>query len=304
MPGTKLVSLHEAIARFVPDGSTVAMGTCLESLIPFAAGHEIMRQGKTGLTLVGPISDMLFDQIIGTGGAVTKIRAAWVGNVITGLGHNFTRAVDSGCLVVENHTNLTMAMALKAGAWGLPFLPTLTAMGADIAKDNPGMATVTCPFTGHELMAVAALVPDVTIVHAQRADVQGHAHLWGNYGVTREACLAARRVIVTAEQIVPPEVIRSDPNRVLVPGFRVAAVVHAPWGAHPSPVPGFYNRDHQVFLDYAAASRTEDGYLDWRRQWVEKVNSLEGYVRRLGAQRLEALRIRHPAPAEAVDYGY
>src|SRR3990172_5211092 len=244
MPTTKLVSLREAIAQFIPDGSTVVIGVGLESCIPFAAGHEIIRQRKRDLTLVGPISDILFDQLIGAGCA-RRVRAAWVGNVITGSGYNFRRAVETGAVDVEDHSNLTLALALRAGAMGVSFMPTRTALGSDLFKTNPSLKTIVCPFTGDTLTAVAAIVPDVAIVHVQRADEFGNAHAWGNLGVTREACLASRRVIVTAEEIVAPAVIASDPNRVFTPGFRVSAVAHAPWGAHPSPVPGHYNRDHQ-----------------------------------------------------------
>src|SRR3972149_415347 len=204
MTATKLMSLGEAIAEFVPDGSSVVIGAGLESCIPFAAGHEIIRQRKRHLTLVGPISDILFDQLIGAGG-VAAVRAAWVGNVITGSGYNFRRAVEGGDIEVEDHSNLTLALALRAGAMGVPFLPTRTALGSDLFKTNPSLKTISCPFTGDTLTAVAAIVPDVTIVHVQRADEYGNAHAWGNLGVTREACLASQHVVVTAGEIVSPE---------------------------------------------------------------------------------------------------
>src|SRR5574341_274109 len=216
MPSSKLLSLSEAVSRFVPDGSVVALGTALEALIPFAAGREIIRQRKRDLTLVGPISDILFDQLIGAG-CVRRVRAAWVGNVITGSGYNFRRAVESGSIEVEDHSNLTLALALRAGAMGVPFMPTRTALGSDLFKTNPSLKTVACPFTGETLAAVAAIVPDVAIIHVQRADEYGNAHSWGNLGVTREACLASRHVILTAEEIVSPDVISSDPNRVVTP---------------------------------------------------------------------------------------
>jgi glutaconate CoA-transferase subunit A len=303
MPSSKLLSLSDAISRFVPDGSSVTMGTALESFIPFAAGHEIMRQRKRNLTLIGPISDILFDQIIGAG-CVSKVRAAWVGNVITGSAYNFRRAVESGTIEVEDHSNLTLAMGLRAGAMGVPFMPTRTALGSDLFKTNPSLKTVACPFTGDTLTAVAALVPDVTIVHVQRADEYGNAHAWGNLGVTREACLASKHVVVTAEEIVSPEVISSDPNRVVTPGFRVSAVAHAPWGAHPSPVPGCYNRDHQAFLDYQRDSQTPEAFANWQARWVDGVRSSGDYVALLGEERIAGLRLKKHALAEAVDYGY
>ena len=303
MPDNKRMRLAEALSRFVPDGSSVALGTALESFIPFAAGHEIIRQRKRGLTLIGPISDILFDQIIGAG-CVRKVRAAWIGNVIAGSGYNFRRAVETGAIEIEDHSNLTLAMALRAGAMGVPFMPARTALGSDLFKTNPGLKTVTCPFTGDTLTAVAAITPDVAIVHVQRADDYGNAHAWGNLGVTREACLASRHIIITAEEIVPPDVINSDPNRVVTPGFRVSAVVHAPWGAHPSPVPGCYNRDHQMFLEYQEDSKTPEAFAKWQARWVDGVRSSEDYLARLGEERIAGLRLKHRAPAEAVDYGY
>ena len=303
MATSKLTSLAEAVSRFVPDGSLVVMGTALESLIPFAAGHEIIRQRKRGLTLIGPISDILFDQLIGAG-CVRKVRAAWVGNVITGSGYNFRRAVETGAVDVEDHSNLTLALALRAGAMGVSFMPTRTALGSDLFKTNPSLKTIVCPFTGDTLTAVAAIVPDVAIVHVQRADEFGNAHAWGNLGVTREACLASRRVIVTAEEIVAPEVIRSDPNRVFTPGFRVSAVAHAPWGAHPSPVPGYYNRDHQAFLDYQQDSQTPEAFTAWQARWIEAAHHRDDYLALLGDRRMAELRLKQHALAEAVDYGY
>lgn len=303
IPTTKLVSLREAIAQFVPDGSTVVMGAGLESCIPFAAGHEIIRQRKRDLTLVGPISDVLFDQLIGAG-CVRAVRAAWVGNVITGSGYNFRRAVEGGRIEVEDHSNLTLALALHAAAMGVPFLPARTALGSDLFSTNSGLKTVTCPFTAERLTAVAALAPDVAILHVQRADAEGHAHLWGNFGVARQAALASRHVIICAEEIVTPEVIERDPNRVVTPGFRVSAVVHAPWGAHPSPVPGHYNRDHEMFLDYQRESQTPEKFVAWQARWVDGGRNSDEYLALLGRERMASLALTHHALSEEVDYGY
>jgi glutaconate CoA-transferase, subunit A len=302
VPREKRLSLPDAIERFIPDDSRIVMGASLESVIPFAAGHEIMRRGRRDLTLVGPISDILFDQIIGAG-CVRKVQAAWVGNVITGSGYNFRRAVENGQLETEDHTNLTISLALRAAAMGVPFLPTRTALGSDLFKTNPGLKTTTCPFTGDRLTAAAAIRPDVAVIHVQRSDVYGHAHAWGNLGISREACLAARRIILTAEEIVAPEVITSDPNRVIVPGFRVSAVVHAPWGAHPSPVPGHYNRDHQAFLDYREASKSPEGFAEWKAKWVDGIGSPADYAALLGRERMAQLAIREHVYSEPVDYG-
>ena len=300
---SKLLSLSDSIHRFVPDGSSIALGLSLESLIPFAAGHEIIRQGKRHLTLIGPISDMLFDQVIGAG-CVSKIRAAWVGNVITGSCYNFRRGIETGQLLIEDHSNLTIAMALKAGAMGVSFMPVRTALGSDLYQTNTGLKSMTCPFTGDRLTAVAAIAPDVAIVHVQRADEFGNAHAWGNLGVTRDACLASRHVILTAEDIVSPDVISRDPNRVITPGFRVSAVVHFPWGGHPSPVPGYYNRDHQAFIDYRNESKTPELFAQWQKQWIDSIQNSEEYRKLLGQERMEGLAIKNHDWSEPVDYGY
>ncbi|HSF82984.1 MAG TPA: CoA-transferase [Anaerolineales bacterium] len=303
MTQSKLMTLAEAISRFVSDGSSIALGTAQETLIPFAAGHEIIRQCKRDLTLIGPISDILFDQMIGAG-CVKKVRAAWVGNVITGSGYNFRQAIESGELEMEDHSNLTLAMGLRAGALGVPFLPTYTALGSDLRLTNHHLKTVTCPFTGRILTAVAAINPDVAIIHVQRADIYGNAHAWGNLGVTREACQAAGRVILTCEEIVSSQLIQSDPNRVIVPGLRVAAVVHAPWGAHPSPVPGFYNRDHEVFQAYQEASKTPDAFAEWLAGWIDGVQRAENYPEFIGVEKRNELALKVHAPSRSVDYGY
>ena len=303
MPASKLTGLPEAVSTLVPDGSAVALGTAQETLIPFAAGHEIIRQRIRGLTLIGPISDILFDQIIGAGCA-DKIRAAWVGNVITGSGYNFRRAVESGRITIEDHSILTLVTALTAGKMGVPFMPTGTALGSDLYQSNPNLKTMTCPFTDRKLTAVRAINPDVTIIHAQRSDEYGNAHVWGNMGITREACLASRSVIVTTEEIVAPEVINSDPNRVVTPGFRVTAVVHAPWGAHPSPAPGHYNRDHRAFLEYRDVSRTDEAFRLWLKKWVDDIRVPADYQGLIGKDRLRELTLKQHLFSEPVDYGY
>lgn len=303
MKKSKLMSLQEMVARNVPDSSSIAMGTAQETMIPFTAGHEIIRQRKQNLTLIGPISDVLFDQMIGAG-CVAGIRAAWVGNVITGSGYNFRRAAEAGTLKIEDHSNLTLAMALRAGALGVPYLPTYTAQGSHLFKTNESLKQVACPFTSQRLTAVAAIIPDITIIHVQQADEFGNALTWGNLGMTREACLAARRVLITCEEIITSQQAHSDPNRIITPSFRVHAVAHAPWGAYPSPVPGFYNRDHQAFLDYKENSKSEADFTNWLSRWVDNLQDHDEYIQRLGEDRLEELRIRTHALSDPVDYGF
>src|SRR3954454_277883 len=252
----KVISMQQAIAELVPDGASVALGLQLEQMIPFAAGHEMIRQKKRDLTLIGPISDILFDQLIGAG-CVEQIIAAWVGNVMMGSAYNFRRAVEQDGMKVFNLSNFAVALALQAGAMGVPFLPTKTALGSDTAKGNHFSYQIFSPFEPKQsLWAVRALNPDVTIVHVQRADAEGNAHCWGNFGVMIDGVRAAKRVIVVAEEIVAPEVITSDPNRTVIPGFLVSAVVECPFGAHPSPVQGYYKRDDEFFRQYHEESNT------------------------------------------------
>jgi glutaconate CoA-transferase subunit A len=303
---SKLMSLAEAIQRFVPDGATVLMGAALESLIPFAAGHEIMRQGRRDLALVGPISDILFDQLIGAGCA-RGIIAAWVGNVSAGLGHNYRRAAEEGIprrIDIHDHSNFSLALALQAGAMGVPFIPTKTLLGTDILKTNPALREWVEPWNGERLVLVPALQPDVAILHVQRADAGGAAHCWGNLGVSVEAALASRSVILVAEEIVAPELIRSDPNRVLAPSFKVHAVVHEPHGAHPSPVQGYYNRDHDFYHEYHLETRTAEGFAAWAKKWVVDLPDRAAYLRALGSERLAALGVKQHRWAAPVDYGY
>src|SRR5690348_3443562 len=300
----KVFSMQQAIAEFVPDGASVALGLQLEQMIPFAAGHEIIRQKKRGLTLIGPISDILFDQIIGAG-CVEKVIAAWVGNVMMGSAYNFRRAVEQDGMKVFNMTNFALALALQGGAMGVPFIPTRTALGTDTAKGNHFFYQIFSPFESKDsLWAVRALNPDVTIVHVQRADAEGNAHCWGNFGVMIEGVRAAKRVILVAEEIVAPEVIASDPNRTVIPGFLVNAVVECPYGAHPSPVQGYYNRDDEFFREYHEQTKTKEQSDQWLKGWVYDVPDRQSYVDQLGVDRLEALAVKQHAYAAQADFGY
>jgi glutaconate CoA-transferase subunit A len=293
----KVMTMAEAIHHFVPDGATVALGTALEALIPFAAGHEMIRQGRRELELVGPISDALFDQLIGAG-CVRRITAAWVGNVSEGLGHCYRRAAEDGVprsLEVHDHTNFSIALALWAAAWNVPSLPTRTLLGSAILDTNPNLSVV------EGLVHVRAVRPDVAVVHVQRADAMGRAHAWGPLGITEEAGLAAERVVLTCEELVDASVTLSDPNRILYPETKVVAVVHEPGGAHPAPVQGYFKRDHAFFRDYATESRTADAFMAWLKRWVLDLPDRVAYRQRLD---LEALRVKGRAlstPANFAD---
>ena len=303
---SKLVSMRQAIADHVPSGAMVLLGAQLEQMIPFAAGHEIIRQGRRDLTLVGPISDILFDQMIGAG-CVSRVMAAWVGNVSEGLGYCFRRAVEENIprpVQMVDYSNFTLALALHAGALGVPFMPTYSTLGSDLLKKNGNLREFPSPVNEEKLIAVRALKPDVAILHVQRADEHGNAHLWGNTGVAVDGARASRKVIVVAEEIVAPEVIASDPNRTLIPGFLVTAVVHEPWGAHPSPVQGYCGRDHAFFRQYHEQSRKLEDFEKWLERWVIGVPDRRACMDLLGACRVEELGVKQHALSAPADFGY
>lgn len=298
--------MPQAIAEHVPSGSMVLLGAQLEQMIPFAAGQEIIRQGRRDLTLVGPISDILFDQMIGAG-CVARVMAAWVGNVSAGIAYCFRRAVEQGvprAIATVDYTNLTLALALHAGAMGVPFMPTYSALGSDLLKRNGNLREFSSPVNEERLVAVRALRPDVAIVQVQRADEHGNAHLWGNLGVAIDGARASRKVILVAEEIVSPDVISSDPNRTLIPGFMVTAVVHEPWGAHPSPVQGYYGRDHAFFHEYHEQTREREGFEKWLARWVTKLPSRAAYIEQVGRDRTEGLMVQQPAFSAPANFGF
>ena len=298
--------MKEAVSRFIEDGDSVVMGAALESAIPFSAGHEIIRQGKKDLTLIGPISDMLFDQIIGSG-CVKKVIAAWVGNVIMGVGYNMRRAMEEGIprkIEIDDYTNFAIALSLHAGSLGIPFIPTKSLLGTGMMSEEQPFKGMECPYTKEKLALVPALKPDVAILQAQRADEEGNTHFWGGSGVTKEAALAARKVLVVVEEIVSRKVIQRDPNRTLIPGFLVSAVIQEPWGAHPSPMQGYYNRDHEKYMTYHQESKDREGYLKWLKEWVLGLKDREEYLKLLGEEKIKSLLIKHHRKSLPVDYGY
>jgi len=300
-----ILSMEEAVSRFIGEGDAVALGTALEAAIPFAAGHEIIRQKKKDLTLIGPISDMLFDQMIGSG-CVKKVIAAWVGNVIMGVGYNLRRAIEEGVprkIEMEDYTNFSIALALQAGALGIPFIPTKSLLGTGMMGGRNSFKEMTCPFSGEPLALVPAVKPDVAIVHVQRVDEEGNTHFWGGSGVTKEAAMASRRVIVVAEELVHTRVIQKDPNRTLLPGFLVSAVVVEPWGAHPSPVQGYYGRDHEQYVTYHRESRDRKEYRGWLEKWVMGVKDRKEYLKRVGEERIKSLSLKRHKRSTPVDYG-
>lgn len=306
----KLMALSEAIERFVPDGCSVVTGACMEQKIPFAAAHEIIRQNIRDLTLMGPISDILFDQLIGAG-CVSRVQAAWVGNVMMGSAYNFRRAVEQGIpnrLEVVDYTNFTFALGLHAAALGVPFLPTRSTLGSTILEENPNLIPFRSPIAeegvSDHLVAVKAIHPDVAVVHACKADSFGNGMVWGNLGVTVDAVAASGKVIVMAEEIVSSDLLRRDPNRVLIQGFQVDAVCHVPFGCHPSPALGYYDRDNDFFANYHGASKTAESFGKWLGRWVTGVADRDQYLSILGSGRRESLRPTKPVLSDPVITGH
>lgn len=297
MSQDKTTSLEAAVSE-ISDGASVAAGLALEHAIPSAAGHELIRQEVEDLTLIGPISDILFDQMIGAG-IVERVRAAWVGNVSAGIGYNYRRAVEGGDLEVENHSNFSVALALKAGAMGVPYLPTRSLLGSDILAESDTFRETEDPFSGDPIVQVPAIEPDWAIVHVQRASPAGDAHFWGNSGVMEAAVGAADNVLVTAEEVVDPEVIKSDPSRTLFTRENVTSVVEVPQGAHPSPVAGHYNRDNQYYLDYSDWTREPEDTEAWLDEWVYGVENRAEYMEKIDRD----LWLTEENVAAEVEYG-
>jgi glutaconate CoA-transferase subunit A len=300
----KVLSMREAISRFVEDGDVV-LAEGFTHLIPFAAGHEIIRQRKRDLTLCRLTPDLLYDQMVAAGTA-RKLVFGWLGNPGVGSLHAIRRAVEKGIprpLEVEEYSHFGLATRIQAGASGVPFLPLRTYSGTDMPRVNENLKPLLCPFTGEKLFAVPALKPDVTILHAQRADAEGNTQVWGLLGVQKEAAFAARKVIVVVEELVDEAVIRSDPNRTLVPGMIVSAVVEEPFGAHPSFAQGYYDRDNDFYVAWDPLSRTEEGLNAYLDEWVYGVSGRAEYAGKLGSSVRERLKPA-PAPAPSVDYGF
>src|SRR6184192_1817870 len=300
---SKVMSMRDAVARFVHDGDTVVIEG-FTHLICFAAGHEIIRQGRRDLTLARLTPDLIYDQMIGAGCA-RKLVFSWAGNPGVGSLHAFRRAVEAPGAVpleIEEYSHFGMVARFSAGAARLPFWPLRDYMGTDLPRANPEIKRVTCPYTGEELATVPALNPDVTIVHAQRADADGNTQIWGLLGVQREAAFASKRVIVVVETLVDEELVRSDPNRTVIPGMIVDAVVVEPWGAHPSYAQGYYDRDNDFYVAWEEVSRSPDRLARYLDAFVYGVPDRAAYLEKRPelAARLKA-KARYCA---GVNYGF
>jgi glutaconate CoA-transferase, subunit A len=292
--------MRDAIATHVHDGNTVLIEG-FTHLICFAAGHEIIRQGRRDLTLCRLTPDLIYDQMIAAGCA-RKLVFSWAGNPGAGSLHAFRRAVEgNGRLELEEYSHFGMVARLSAGAARLPFWTMRNYMGTDLPAANALIRSVECPYTGETLATVPALNPDVTIVHAQRADAEGNAQIWGLLGVQKEAAFASARVIVVVEELVDQADIRADPNRTIIPGLIVDAVVVEPWGAHPSYAQGYYDRDNEFYIAWEAISRDPAALNRYLDDFVHGVSSRSEYVERNGG--FQRLRARERMCA-GVNYGF
>lgn len=292
---SKLMPLADAIAQFVQDGNTVyAAG--FTHLIPFAAGHEIIRQKKRDLTLVRATPDLIYDQLI-AGGCAKKVIFSWAGNPGVGSLRLMRKAVEKKQLEIEEYTHFGLVMALTAGASRLPFMPLISNIGSDLPAANPRIKIIDCPYTGRKVSTVPAINPDVAIIHAQRASLGGDVQVWGITGEQKEAAFASEKVIVTVEEIVEEEVIRKSPQLTAIPGFKVSALSAVPFGAHPSYAHSYYDRDNDFYVEWDKISSDQASVESYLQEWVHGVRDREEYAAKLPAsvrERLTQSRTKEP----------
>jgi glutaconate CoA-transferase subunit A len=300
---SKLADMEDAVATLVHDGDTVAIEG-FTSCICFAAAHEIMRQGRRDLTLCRMTPDLIYDQMIAAGCA-SKMVFSYLGNPGVGSLYGVRRAVEDGIpapVELEEYSHFGMVGRYTAGAYRLPFFPLRSYQGSDLSSVNPRIRYVDSPYDAENIAVVPPLNPDVAIIHAARADARGNTQLWGLLGVQKEAAFAADRVIVVVEEIVDEDVIRSDPNRTVVPDLVVDAVVHEPYGAHPSYVQGYYDRDNTFYLAWYDISKDRASLDQWLDEWVYGVENRAEYVEKMGEETWQRLQAGD-AWADAVNYG-
>jgi len=297
---TKLTMLSEAVSQFIHNGDIVyAAG--FTHLIPFAAGHEIIRQQKRELTLARATPDLIYDQMVAAGCA-RKVIFSYMGNPGVGSLRIVRAEIEAGRLEWEEYSHFGMISRLQAGAAGLPFMPMNQTGALDLERCNLSIKRVTDPYSGREVITVPALNPDVAIVHVQRADKDGNAHLWGIIGEQKEVAFASKRIILTAEEIVDEAVIRSDPNRTLIPGFIVTAVCQVPGAAHPSYAQGYYDRDNDFYLKWDKISENSGTVKEYLDEWVYGVKDRQEYWQKLGPETHQRLQVK-PNYSEQVNYG-
>lgn len=297
---SKLIPLKKAISEFISDGD-VLYAAGFTHLIPFAAGHEIIRQGKKNLTLARATPDLIYDQMVAAGCA-KKIIFSYMGNPGVGSLRIVRGAIERGELEWEEYSHFGMITRLQAGASGLPFLPMNQTGAEDLEKVNSNIKRIPDPYGGKDVIVVPALNPDVAIVHVQRADKNGNAHLWGIIGEQKEAAFAAKKVILTAEEIVDESVIRSDPNRTMIPGIVVSAVCHVPFASHPSYSQGYYDRDNEFYLAWDKISESKELTQKYLDEWVYSVKDRNAYWKKLGEKTHKRLKVK-PLYSEKINYG-
>jgi glutaconate CoA-transferase subunit A len=296
----KVMTLSQAIRDLVHDGDCVyAAG--FTHLIPFAAAHEMIRQRKRDLVLARATPDLIYDMMIAAGCA-RKVIFSWGGNPGVGMLRTLRAAVEAGKVEIEEYSHFAMITRLTAGASGLPFLPIKSTATRDLPAANPQYKSVTCPYTGEVVTTVPALHPDVAIIHAQRADANGNAHIWGIIGEQKEAAFASKRVIVACEEIVDESVIRSDPNRTMIPGLVVDAVCPVPHCCHPSYAQGYYDRDNPFYLEWDQITTDPAVTAKWLDEWVYGVKDRDEYWQKLGDATRQRLAVR-PRYSQPVNYG-
>jgi glutaconate CoA-transferase subunit A len=302
---TKVMTTKEAVHDIVKDGQLVCFGGFTHG-IAFAVGHEMIRQGKKHLTVCKETPDLMVDQLLAAG-CVDKLMFSWAGNPGVGSLHAFRRAVEKEIphkIDIEEYTHFITGARYLAGASGLPFIPVTTpVLTTDLSKHSDVFKTIDCPFTGKKICLVKAINPDLAIIHAQRADREGNTQMWGIVGSNREIAMASRQVIVSVEEIVDSEIVRRDPNRTIIPGFHVDAVIQEPWGAHPSYSQGYYDRDNQYYMDYERLTRTPEDHEKFLQEWVFGVSDRAEYLKHLGQERVGSLKTKSYL-SDPVDYGY
>jgi glutaconate CoA-transferase, subunit A len=299
----KLVSMQEAVATYVNDNSSVAIEG-FTGFICFAAGHEIIRQRRQNLTLIRMTPDLIYDQMIAAGTA-SKLIFSYMGNPGVGSLYCIRRAVEKSTprpLELEEYSHYGLVGRFAAGASRLPFFALRSYIGSDMLAANPLIKLIDDPYGTGKIAVVPPLNPDVAILHAQRADAKGNTQLWGLLGMQKEIAFASKHVIVVVEELVDEAVIRADPNRTLIPGLIVNAVVHEPYGAHPSYVQGYYDRDNESYLAWDKLSQDHAAVLAWLDEWVYGLENHAAYVRKYGQAYFDKLK-PGPLPAPSVDYG-
>ena len=297
---SKRIALSEAIAKYVNDGD-VLYAAGFTHLIPFAAGHEIIRQNKKDLTLARATPDLIYDMMVAAGCA-RKVIFSYMGNPGVGSLRIMRSALEQGKLEWEEYSHFGMITRLQAGASGLPFLPMNQTGGTDLEHANPNIRRIPDPYGGKDVIVVPALNPDVAIVHVQRADANGNAHLWGIIGEQKEAAFAAKKVILTTEEIVDESVIRSDPNRTMIPGIVVSAVCHVPYACHPSYAQGYYDRDNEFYLAWNKISESAGSVRAWLDEWIYGVKNREEYWGKLGTEAHKRLEVAQQM-SQPINYG-